>query len=463
MQVPPPILSQYDWAGITPFDAQKDTAQLLACNNRAFVLSDMGTGKTLSTLFACDFLMKSQDIKKVLVVAPLSTLTSVWEREIFSWMPHRTSVSLHGTSDKRHKLLESDVDFYIVNHDGLRVIEHAIRDRDDINCVVIDELAVYRNARSGRWKTLNGVLKTKHYAWGLTGQPTPNAPTDAYGQIKLLSPDRVPKFFKAFQAETMYQVTQFRWLAKPGANDVVRDAMQPAIRFTRDDMVDLPPTTYTTLEVELSPEQKKAYKSMWNDFALQYDNGETTAVNSGVQLFKLLQIACGFAYTETKTIELPHAERLTALKSIIDGTPNKVIVYAPFKHTCNQLKDDLSQHYSVDMVNGDVKKTERDAIFNLFQNTKNPRVLIAHPQVVAHGLTLTAADTIVWYSPHPSLEIYAQANARITRPGQANHTHIVHIESSAVERKIYKRLQAKGDAQSILLEMFKDYKQEGLF
>ena len=456
--IPAPILHHYDWVGTKPFLSQRDTARLLTENRRAYVLNDMGTGKTRAALYACDFLMDTGEIRAVLVVAPLSTLTTVWEREIFAYFPHRRAVALHGTKDKRLKFLAQDADFYIINHDGVAVLEEALHARPDIDTIIIDELAVLRNSKTKRWKRMNQLCKKKKYVWGMTGGPMPKAPTDAYGQIKLLTPENINGvYFTGFRSKTMLQITQFKWIPKKEANDIVHELMQPAVRYSREDCVDLPPTTYSTREVDLSVEQKKAYKEMQTKFVLEHQGIEITAANAGVQASKLIQIGAGFSYGYNDVvIELDCKSRLDTLTEILDGTQHKVIVFAPFKYTVRSLKAYLSlAGYAVERIDGDVGKSERDKIFNAFQHSSEPRVIVAHPQTMAHGLTLTAADTIVWYAPYWDLELYDQANARITRPGQVNHTHIIHIQASPVEKRVYNILSKRGNMQQALLALFK--------
>lgn len=454
--LPSPIHTQYDWNNTTPFESQCVTAAMLTLSRRAYVLNDMGTGKTRSTLYAIDFLKKTKEINKVLVVAPLSTLTQVWEREVFDTFPHLTSICLHGTKQQRLTALATDTDIYVINHDGVKVIEDALRERGDIDCIVVDELASFRNARTSRFKVLNGIVKTRKWAWGLTGAPTPNAPTDAWAQCKLLTPHRVPKYYKAFQNEVMYQVSQFRWIPRSTANKTVQKAMQPAVRFTRDQCVDLPDTIYTTRETPMDNQQVTLYRDMVNKFHTEFNNKEINAANEGVKLGKLLQISGGYVYSnDGESIDIGTNHRLNDLKEILEETQEKVIVFAPYIHMVDSIYEALKKDHSIERVYGNTPKAQRDQIFNLFQHSKHPEVLVAHPQCMSHGLTLTLASTIVWYSPTMSLEIYEQANARITRPGQKNTTYIVHMESSPVERKVYNRLRTKGKMQGILLNMFK--------
>lgn len=453
---PSPIDYHYDWGGGMPFESQKVTASLLSVNRRAYVLNSMGTGKTRATLYAIDYLMREGLIHRALVVAPLSTLIPTWDVEIFENFPHLSSCVLYGDAKKRKKLLAVPADVYIINHDGVKVLFNDIEARKDIDCIVVDELAVYRNNRSQRWKIIQPFVRRAEYAWGLTGAPTPNEPTDAYGQVKLITPERVSYSFKAFKESCMRQVTAFRWVPKAEANDIVYDVMQPSVRYTRDDCFDLPPTTYSNREVPMTPQAQAAYKKMLNELAIEVQGNEVVAANEGVKLFKLLQISSGFAYDNDGVARyIGGVNRIREVFDIIEQTEHKVIIFAPFRFLVDLLHAALARRYDVAKIHGKVSKPDRNRIFIEFQKSENIRVLVAHPQTMSHGLTLTKAATIVWFAPITSLEIYEQANARITRAGQTQQTHIVHIVSAPVEAKVYARLKNKASMQGALLELFK--------
>ena len=130
----------------------------------------------------------------------------------------------------------------------------------------------------------------------MTGTPTPNAPTDAWAQCKMLVPEKVPPYFNRFKMQVMRQLSQFTWIPKPGATEVVKEIMQPSVRFTRDECIDLPPIMYETRLVDLTKEQAKAYKEMMIKLQTQADDGDITAVNEAVKMGKLIQIACGVVY-----------------------------------------------------------------------------------------------------------------------------------------------------------------------
>lgn len=457
IRAPSPIRYHYEWSGsLTPFDAQITTAEFLTLNNRAFVLNDLGTGKTLSALWAFDYLKSIGKADKLLVVSPLSTLERVWGDEIFRHFPHLTFGVLHGTKSKRQKLLDQPYDVYIINHDGVKVLAAELTARTDIDTVLIDEISqCARNAATGRWKALKKITKNTPRLWGLTGTPIPNEPTDAWAQCRLVVPENVPPYFTRFRDHVMRQCGPYKWVARDDALSVVHKAMQPSIRFRRDDCVDLPPLMYETREVPLTSEQTRMYSDMLKKMSTELGGEQITAVNEAVKLQKLIQIACGTAYSlDREVVETEPTERLTELRDIIAQSNSKTIVFVPFTATAEMVAAHLESHgISTGLVYGDVSKSKRDAIFHNFQKSPQPHVIVAQPAAMSHGLTLTAASTIVWFAPVTSAEVYEQANARITRPGQVHSQLIVNIQGTPAEDRIYQRLRAKLSTQGLLLDL----------
>lgn len=460
--VPAPVLFHYGWPGMyDPFLAQEETTCFLTSHNRAFCLNDMGTGKTIATLWAYDYLRSELAVKRMMVVTPLSTLERTWGDEIFKHFPHLTFAVLHGSRERRLELLSEKFDVYLINHDGVKTIglQEAMRDRKDINLIVVDEIAAFRNSSTDRWKALNTIANKQvpRKLWGLTGTPIPNAPTDAWAQCRLVVPESVPPYFGAFRDTVMRQISTYKWVPRDNALQTVLTAMQPAIRFKRDECVDLPPTIYENRHVDMTAEQKKAYKDMLVKLHTEYQGGQIMAVNEAVKASKLVQIACGVAYgSGGEEVILPSHPRIDVVKEIIEEAGAKVIVFVPFSAALDSVATALRKHWTVEVIEGGTSKTARDKIIKEFQQTKDPHVLVAQAGTMAHGLTLTAANTIVWFAPMYSNEIYEQANARIVRPSQKRTTCIIHIEGSEIERSIYERLRNKGSTQGLLLRLIKE-------
>jgi SNF2 family DNA or RNA helicase len=164
----------------------------------------------------------------------------------------------------------------------------------------------------------------------------------------------------------------------------------------------------------------------------------------------------GAVYTDDgEVVEFDVSNRLYILKEALEETEHKVLVFGPYSHTIQLVSEYLKKEgYTSEIISGNVSASERGAIFNRFQTTENPRVLVIQPQAASHGVTLTAADTIIFWSPVMSVETYIQCVARIDRVGQKNKMTVINLEGSEVERKMYKMLENKIDLHSKLVELY---------
>jgi SNF2 family DNA or RNA helicase len=463
IEAPSPILYHYDWPGrFKPYQHQQDTAAFLTIYDKGLVLNEIGTGKTQSALWAADYLIEVGAVSKVLVISPLSTLERVWGDAIYMNFTHRRATVLHGTAERRKKLLKQEADFYVINHDGFPIIANEAKGMFDL--IIVDEAAVLRNPTTKRFKTFRRWLDNEKgiRLWLMTGTPTPNEPTDAWALAKLIGSPYCTKTYTAFKDQVMMKLGPYRYTAKPDSPETVKHILQPAVRFTRDECFDLPDTVLQTREVELTPEQTQHYKQMMKHLITETGgaDGTITAVNEAVKAMKLIQIACGVAYGEDgNDIELDCAPRINAVKEVIEEAGGKVIVFVPLTGTLRMLERELGKHWSVAVVNGSVSSSQRNTIFYNFQSATDPRVLIAHPATMAHGLTLTAASTVIWYGPIASNEQYTQANGRVERIGKRHVSNVVHIQSTALEQKIFQRLATKQKLQGVLLDLIQQEMQ----
>lgn len=422
------------------------------------IFASGNTGKTLAALWAFDYLKSIGAVNRALVISPLSTLDQTWAAEVFRNFPHLNTATLHGSKDRRVRMLNTPADIYLLNHDGVVTMGELIEDRKDIDLIIIDEVATFRNSGTLRWKALHKIVRKRQWVWGLTGTPTPNSPLDAWAQCRLISPERVPSYHTKFRDQVMRQVGPFQWLPREGATDAVAEAMQPAIRFSRADCVDLPPCINIERHAEMSPDQKRHYKDMLTKLKAEAASQQIVAVNEAVKLGKLVQIACGAVYSNTgETIKIEAASRLDVVEEVIEQAATKAIVFVPYRGVLEYVAGELAARgHDVATIDGSTPKGERDRIFSAFQHTPQYQVLVAQPAAMSHGLTLTAASAIIWWAPITSHEVEAQANARVSRPGQKHTQLLVRISGSPVERKLYDRLSKRSTMQGALLEILRD-------
>jgi len=457
--VPSPIIRRYDWPGrYTPMAHQIETSAFLTMYRRAFVFSEPGTGKTLSALWAADYLMKLGKVRRVLVLCPLSIMHSAWMGDLNNSIIHRSAViAHHAQASRRIEMIQRDYEIVITNYEGLNLIANEVRNDGRFDLVIVDEANAYKTPTTRRWKSLNSILTPTTYLWMMTGTPASQSPVDAYGLAKLVNPDGVPRFFTAWRDKVMNKVTLFKWAPKADAKEKVHEALQPAIRFTKAQCLDLPPVVTMTREVQLTPQQAKYY-NMLKERMLVLAAGETiTAVNAAAGVSKLLQISCGAAYTDDKeVVEFDSAPRLAVLEEILEETDRKVIIFALFRSTIDTISTYLTKKGIVnECIHGDVTPSKRGQTINRFQTEADPRVLVMQPAASAHGITLTAADTVVFYGPLMSVEQYIQCCARADRKGQdSDKVTVIHIQGSAIERKMFSALAGKVSDNLLLTDMF---------
>lgn len=465
IKAPSPIRHYYSWPRparfAEVFDHQYATADFLTIHSRCFVLNEQGTSKTASALWAADYLMSLGKLKRVVIAAKLSTLEEVWLNEIFDVCMHRSALVLHADADKRRSLLAQQVDFYIINHDGLKILANDIAARKDIDLLIVDEAAAYRNARTENYRVLEKISKGKKL-WLLTGTPCPNAPTDAWALAKLVDPNRVPSYYEQFKRKTMMQMSTHRWVPRPGSHELAFEAMQPAIRFKKSECLSLPPVTYGNRSCTLSPAQAQAYAQMKQHLVLQAKTEVITAKNAADKIGKLRQILCGAVKSGDNYVMIDHEPRFRALCDAIEESSAKVLVIVPFKGILGNLRDELNAWHTrkkdgrhVELVNGDVSPTKRAQIFRAFREDPSLTELVCHPKVMAHGLNMTQADMVIFYAPIYSNEETLQVMDRINRPGQTRKMTILRIVANAMERSIYAMVEGRAVMQESILSLYK--------
>jgi SNF2 family DNA or RNA helicase len=457
-KVPSPIQKDYKWPGMyTPFKHQETTAAFLTLQDRAFCFNEAGTGKTSSVIWAADYLMTQGLVKRVLIICPLSIMYSAWQADIFKTAMHRSVAVAYGDANKRKKVINGVYEFVIINYDGVGIVSDEIS-KLGFDLIVVDEANAYKTATTKRFKTLAKIMQPSTKLWMLTGTPASQSPLDAFGLAKLVNPGGVPKYFTAWRDKVMHQITRFKFAPKPTSRQDVYNALQPAIRFEKAQCLDLPEVMYQTREVPLTPQVNRYYKAIKDQMLIEAAGEKISAVNAAAKLTKLLQISGGAVYSDTReVVEFDVTPRLNALMEVLDETEHKVIVFVPYRHTIELVAKHLQgEGVTNEIISGDVGAKERGDLINRFQTSEFPRVLIIQPQAASHGVTLTAANTVVFWSPVMSVETYLQCVARIDRVGQVNSMTVVHLQGSEVERKMYQMLQGKVASHEKLVDLYKE-------
>ncbi|MCI0562566.1 MAG: DEAD/DEAH box helicase [Nitrososphaera sp.] len=470
LDVPSPML-RYDWPsrpGEEPNVGQRETATHMVLHPRSFVFSAMRTGKSRSALWACDWLMsRSKTRIRTIIVSDLLALEETWGPETLRCLlGRRTFAVLHGTAIQRERELAKDVDFYLINHDGLRVgydknpskcrgLARALLNRHDIKLAVFDEAASYRNRATANFgAALRLVSRRSSFVWALTGTPTPNGPLDAYGIKKLVHPD-FSLAYSSWKDMVTYAKGPFKREPKHNADKLVAELLSPAVRVSQDSVFRGTDCKIETVKAPLSEQQRKYMKMLQTELVAMLENEtEIPAVNQAALRFKLIQIACGVVYDEEHQSHfVDAAPRLEAFDKLINETEGKIIVFSPLTSTVNMLHTRLGSQSLI--IRSEMSRKQKIEVLQEFQrgNSTICRVLNSHPGPIARGLDLTTASTIIWYAPIDRTEQYIQANQRINGPAQKNVRHIYRMSGSSIEDEIYARLENNEALQGAILKL----------
>lgn len=486
--VPPPLEAfGYDWPGrLKPFTAQVVTANMLVLNPQCFVVNEMRTGKTLSALWASDFLMRVYPGARTLILSNLSTLADVWQAAISEhFLGRRKSVIVHSYDDKsRLRRLDQDADYYILNHDAMRQgvswegpggrrrmkfggLMGELLARKDICIVIVDEASAFKDSQTQRSKAARHLIAmNKPVRWAMTGSPTPQAPTDVHGLKKLIDPNYINHFshLRAFLM-TPSERNKWRWEPKPGSYEQAAELLKPAVvRFRAVDCFDAPAQTLTKRQAPLSVEQRAALGSLKvNAMALLKQRDQSTAIvkaaNAGVIRSKTLQLLAGAVYDDSGcAVPVDAAPRLQVLDEVLNETAEKAIILCPFTAPLRMLYAHLGAARS-ELVDGNVTAEKRTEALRRFIHDPSVRFLVAQPEVLKFGLDLSAASIVVWYSPTDKTETWIQANKRVCGPRQKKPTIVVCIYAHSVEQEVYRRLESHEGMQDVFLWLIENRDQ----
>lgn len=459
----PPVPNGYVFPGKKqPRAHQREMFNFYRKHFRCFNLSEPGTMKTKPTLWAADSLMIDGLVQRAAIMSTLSTLEPVWEQEIFDTVYHRTWAEAHGSPAKREAAMAKNVDFFIFNHHGVvsNEIWRAVHNRKDINLIIVDEGAVFREPGTDMYKALDSMLRPDQRVWWLTGGPIPNEPADAWAQARIINPAGVPRHKGSFKRETMVEVRKHYWVPRVGHLEKVYAAMQPAIRFEKKDVLQhLPQKVVLPFQSKMSAEQAQHFKAMKNQMQAELSSGmKITAVNAADKIIKLRQILCGCIKDPVtgEYFTIDHKPSFNTLMEILESAKAKCIIIVPFKGIIRELHRELVKAgRTVGVVNGDVTPTARKQIFTAFKTQDDPHDLLCHPKVMAHGLNLTEADMLVNYAPITGNEDYGQVIERFDREGQKNKMTIARMARHPMEWDLYKSIDADAVTQQSIMDLYR--------
>lgn len=452
-----------------PMKHQWISGVFMAEHKRCFNLSTMRTGKTGSTLLAYRLLRTARRARRMLVLAPLSTLRAVWYDSAVATLPDTSAFLLVGGKKKMRAGIESNPDIIIANYEKVKTYyDELLAWSPEVVC--IDECTAYANCTTARSKIISKFLRAVPTArvWGLTGTPG-HDPLKVYGMVRVVNPLALGNIKSQYQWRelTQYKVNMYEWRNRPEAEAMMKGILKPAIRFDAKDVLDLPKVTKEAQYAEPTADIRKAVKDLQDSMTAVYKGQTITVQQAASCVVRCLQLLCGVVRAEaggavTTLTDLPRDQLIT---DIIDSTSRKAVIFSPFIARCHSLTDWLNNKgYTTECVTGETSEKNRAKIFGAFQNETAPRVLVCHPRTVAFGVELSAADVMIFDGVCLSGDFtYGQALARLSSAKQtSDHIHVVHVFSSQLELKMIRALTEGQKMSAVIADAFTQATKESI-
>lgn len=468
-----------------PYDHQRAYLQRFWRKPVAALFADMGTGKSFMVINNLSMLYDRGAINSALIIAPKGVYRNWVNLELPKHLPdhiiHRTALWLPAPRKAEKAKLESlwevteDLKILVMNIEALSTpkgVEYATRFVRSTNCfMAIDESTTIKTPTAKRAKNAVKVGKEARFKRIMTGSPVTRSPLDLFQQCDFLHPECLNSTsYYAFRARYAVMVEKnmgshsFKKVVGYRKLDELKEKLDRfSYRIRKDQCLDLPEKVYIKREVPLTKEQEKAYSEMKTMALALLKDGMVTTVNALTQLMRLHQIVCGHVKLDDDRVVSVPSKRIEELLSVIEEASDKVIIWANYRHDIDAIKLALQKEYGMSAVGtyyGDTDDDERARVVKEFQDPESElRFFVGNPRTGGYGLTLTAADTVVYYSNSFDLEVRLQSEDRAHRIGQTRSvTYVDLISPDTVDEKIVKALRGKIDiANQVLGEELKQW------
>jgi SNF2 family DNA or RNA helicase len=445
---------------------------------------EMGTGKTKVLIDNVAMLYDKGKIDGALIIAPKGVVKTWYEQELPTHLPdHIENVSIlwqpnitKGQQEKLDSLFKIETALHILvmnvealsTEKGVKFASKFINSHKTL--MAIDESTTIKTPTARRTKNIIGLGKEAKYKRIMTGSPITKNPLDLYTQCEFLDPWLLDfASYYAFrnryaEMKTMHLrgrsiqvVAGFQNLAE--LSDKVKDF---SYRVLKEDCLDLPPKNFVKRHITLTADQKRIYEQMKKHAIAMLNKKVTTTVTVLTQLMRLHQITCGYVTADDGTIQEVESNRLNELMSVLEEIEGKVIIWANYQFSVSDIIQKIIKVYGKDSYvhyYGLTPQEDRQDFIRKFQNDPKCRFIIGTPQTGGYGITLTQANTVIYYSNGYDLEKRLQSEDRAHRIGQKkNVTYIDIIAEDTIDEKIVEALRSKIDiASQVMGEELKEW------
>lgn len=438
-------------------------------NYRAGLFLEMSLGKTMVTLsWLHDMVYVEACMQRVLVIAPPKVAASTWQDEAANWrhVEGMRISSVLGTAKQRVKALRADADIFVISESNLVWLEQEFwhrRKKEFIgmplfDCVVIDEISMFKNQGSERWKSLQRFIKHADWRVGLTGTPTPNGLHELWAEMMLLDDGArlgptEGEFLGQYFIERGNGMITYEYIPRPHAEaEITAKIADIVLTMKTKDWMALPPVTYVDEWVQLDLFDMDVYNELEREMCVDFFTGTDVTVKTPADLSnKLLQIAGGAIYDSEDNVVLLNTAKMDRLCEIVaEGKRNLLVAYK-YRHERDRI---LAAYPQARQLRKGAKLIEDIEDWN----AGRIEMLVLHPASAGHGLNLQfGGSEIVWFGPTWSLEHWLQTNARLIRRG-AVHEILVRVICAKGTRdaKAMRRLHNKEQGQASLMNEIKE-------
>lgn len=430
------------------YQHQKKAISLAAMFNAYALFMETGTGKSICAIKLIEYWKAP-----AMIIAPLSTLESVWMQEFGKWAPQLRKVILWNN----FKSWQQPYDVYVVNYEGFKKLSKTVDIAQKIKCLVVDESSKLKSHDSQITKE---ILKYRSmpYRLCLTGTPAPNNLLEYFGQMCFINSELLGENYYRYRNTFFYSCGYGGYMYKPmkGAQESIIDKVsRQAFSIRKEDCLDLPDRVYETRHVYMDNVQKAAYEMMKKENILEFSGSVTLAANELAKIMKLRQVTSGFTINTDGIPVFISDTKINALKDLLEEIPEdkQVIIWLNFHFEIERLKAEFKN--TACTLYGDMPQHAKDESIKDFQAGKY-RILLAHPLSGGMGLTFTNCHYVIWYSLNYSQEQYSQANDRVYRIGQKHKvTYFLLLAKDTIDEIIYRVLDRKADLMNECLNMLK--------
>lgn len=440
------------------------TSKMEQIGSGVALLMEMGCGKTLVSIAIAGWLYLLGLIDRVLIVAPLSIM-GVWEAEFAKHadFPYNLTI-LQGSTKQKTKQLSAlpskGLQIVIINYESVWRLANELTDYD-AELIIADEGHKIKNGRAKQSDAMHQLGDNAQYKLLLTGTLFTGKELDVFSQYRFLDPEVFGSSFSAFRD---------RYFKMGGHDDripIFRQCMQEdflenvhsiAYRITKAECLDLPEITEETRIVDLEHRAAGIYSNLELECHSELDKSEVTTPIILTKLLRLLQITGGHVTDDEKNVNTVSTAKLDALSDIIDtamAENKKLVIMARFVHELDDIQELLTKKMiGYAAVRGSTKN--RDSEIHRFQTNDTCRVFVGQIATAGHGITLTAASTMIFFSYDYSMTNFDQAKARIHRVGQTNNCHYIYLVCrDTIDCKVLQALRQKLDLAQMLMDDYR--------